>query len=95
MKKGVLCKSNKFIKYEDYYEICLENKEDIEIARTKISKEDYQRVKRYRWCLIDNYCAGWIEGKQIYLHIFILGKKKGFISDHIDRDKLNNQRSNL
>ena len=33
--------------------------------------------------------------KQIYVHHLVLGKKEGFVTDHINRNKLDNRKENL
>jgi hypothetical protein len=61
-----------------------------------ISQEDKELVNSYRWYYDKNgYAVSKGKGKVLYMHIVILGKKEGFVIDHIDGNKLNNQRSNL
>jgi len=94
---GKILKRTKFDKNEiidcgDYCEICL-YKKNIEIARTKIDKEDLEKIKDYKWHL-DN--CGYIQNsKNILLHQLILGKKKGFEIDHRNTNKLDNRKQNL
>ncbi len=51
--------------------------------------EEYQNKKLY----ISSH--GYPAQNKTCLHVIVLGKRPGFIIDHIDGDKLNNQRSNL
>ncbi len=51
--------------------------------------EEYQNKKLY----ISSH--GYPVQNKTYLHTIVLGKRPGFVIDHIDGDKLNNQRSNL
>ncbi len=61
-----------------------------------ISKEDQELVNKYKWYYDRNgYAASSSGGKILYMHIVILGKKEGYVVDHIDGNKLNNQRCNL
>ena len=86
---------NEIIDCGDYCEICLYQKNK-EIARTKIDKEDLEKIENYKWCLSKiGYTAGVINKKLIYLHQFILSKKQKFDIDHINRDKLDNRKQNL
>ena len=63
---------------------------------TFIDLDDYEKVKDIKWCLAaDGYAFNYKVGK---LHRFIYPNKdeiKGKMVDHIDRDKLNNRKSNL
>jgi hypothetical protein len=74
--------------------VCNENG-DI-VARPLIDLEDVNRVLVHRWHLTSNgYIASRIDGRIITLQRFILnieGKREG---DHINRDILDNRKSNL
>lgn len=57
--------------------------------------EDAHLADKYNFWLEDYPRTG-IDGKKVRLHTLILGKQnKGFVIDHINRDKLDNRRSNL
>lgn len=96
---------NEYVDCGDYIEIILKNQFFEEIARTKIDKEDMERVLQYKWycCQYDNvkqYCQGTLEnGKKQRLHHFILQvndlHKVGLVVDHINGDSLDNRKSNL
>ena len=70
-----------------------------------VDDEDYERVNEFKWHAVKHknnkspYACRKksIKGKKttILMHRFILGAKKGEYVDHIDRDGLNNQRSNI
>lgn len=61
-----------------------------------IDNEDSAAIGKYRWYLDGHgYPRRKESGKWIYLHTDILGKKDNFIPDHINRDPLDNKRSNL
>lgn len=59
---------------------------------------DYQLIKDYHWYLNSK---GYLRGakrsmkKQVFMHRLITKCPKGLTVDHIDHNKLNNQRSNL
>ena len=61
-----------------------------------VSDKDYSRVNKYNWSVAQNcgiyYALGYIDGKMISMHIFIMGRKG---IDHKDNNGLNNQRGNL
>lgn len=69
----------------------------------KVDDEDYQKLSQYKWYLSHKSYANRnrkiIDGKKdiepIGMHTFILGKKDGLVIDHINEDKLDNQKSNL
>ena len=96
MKKRTTWDKNEIIDCGDYYEICLYNVKSQEIARTKIDKDDLEKIKNSKWCLMYGYAISNSNNKSIYLHTFILGKPtKGYEIDHINHDKLDNRKQNL
>jgi hypothetical protein len=68
-----------------------------------VSEEDFERVASREWTLqVDSknphivYArTGDGKGQHLYLHRFILGDKKGYFVDHINRNTLDNRRKNL
>lgn len=62
---------------------------------------DYNRVSQFTWSVHFSprtpkpYARGWVHGKIIYLHRFILDTPKEIRVDHRDGDGLNNTRENL
>ena len=60
-----------------------------------IDDEDFERVSEKRW----HFCRGYARTrdgyKHVYLHQFILGKMEGMQIDHINRNILDNRKSNL
>jgi hypothetical protein len=67
---------------------------------TVIDDDDYPLVAAYRWRLnCDGYAVTHrMVGSRVetvFMHRIINGTPEGKITDHIDRDKLNNRRKNL
>lgn len=61
-----------------------------------VDDNDYLNVSRYKWCLSSRgYAMRTEDGKTIFMHRQIMNTPKGFSTDHVDGDKLNNQRFNL
>lgn len=67
-----------------------------------VDDEDYKRVSKYKWCLVDQrkkgrvYAKGYAAGKIVLMHRIILGVTDSAMKvDHKDGNGLNNQRSNL
>lgn len=58
---------------------------------------DYDRLCMYNWRMTTNgYVRTTINGVRGFIHHFVLGKPPvGLVTDHVDRNKLNNQRINL
>jgi len=88
---------NEIIEKDDHYEMVLYNIKCEEIARALFSKQWLSVVKKYKWCIDDiGYCNAGIDGKTTRLHKLIKGKPpKGLVTDHKDRNKLNNRDENL
>jgi hypothetical protein len=63
-----------------------------------VDDEDYELFKRFNWW-IDNTgypCTRIGEHRYpVRMHTIIMPSKSGLVTDHIDQNKLNNQRSNL
>lgn len=60
---------------------------------TMIDDEDYERVSRFSWCYSCGYAMRKENGRTLYLHQFVMPGHE--MLDHIDQDKLNNQKANL
>ncbi len=84
-------------KIENEYKI----KEDIIEIYTKngtiiIDLDMESLLKEYRFSIgLRGYATTSVRHKHIYLHHLILGKKEGFVTDHINRNKLDNKKQNL
>lgn len=83
------------------------NKDGIE-RFALVDDEDYAQLMKYRWWLTAGYAQGRIPigrkgmrhgvhraNPSIMMHRLILGAKTGEFGDHINMDRLDNQRSNL
>jgi hypothetical protein len=64
---------------------------------TIIDAEDWEKVSKYKWAAKEGpytcYAAAARHG--LLMHRLIMATPRGFLTDHIDRDGLNNRRSNL
>lgn len=62
-----------------------------------VSKEDYDNVSKYRWCLNGGkYAVATINDENVLMHHFIMGKPKdNMVIDHINHVRLDNRRENL
>lgn len=64
-----------------------------------IDDEDYERVSQYGWCYSST--IGYAvssrkhDGKKLLMHRFIMNVPKDKVTDHINRDKLDNRKENL
>lgn len=86
------------IQYENYAELIIRDTKGNEVARTKIDKEDIDRICICKWNIKENldgsiYIRNKING---YLHRFILNCNDNDKQvDHINHDTLDNRKSNL
>ena len=64
-----------------------------------VDAADYEELSKYKWyayrCSHTIYAACRIKGRQVYMHRMLNAPRKGYVVDHIDRNGLNNRRSNL
>lgn len=88
---------NEFLIHERYSFICLYNRKNEVIAKTKIDTFNVEILKPYKWYLRpDGYVAtNNYNNKYMYLHKLLCPCKKNECVDHIDRNKLNNTIENL
>lgn len=84
---------NNMVVHADYVEVLLYDKYGNETGRALISLCDIQRVGRYRWYLKNGYPFN--SKLNISLHRFIKNPPNDMVVDHINRNTLDNRRSNL
>lgn len=87
---------NEIVKYDDYAEVVLYDKQHNETKRSRIDIEDIELVSKYKWNYSNHgYCYNNKNG--IFLHNLILNRypSKETTVDHINRDRLDNRKSNL
>lgn len=63
-----------------------------------VDNEDAPAVSERTWCCSDSrygYAVSRKDGKNTYLHEFLLGKKEGMVIDHRNRNRWDNRRENL
>ena len=68
---------------------------------TQVDDEDYKHLSRYKWCFANGYAVranqrvnGKIQ-KKLSMHRVILNAPDGVPVDHINRNRLDNRKSNL
>lgn len=86
-----LRKPNKFEEFDENTMIGYTNNGESYL----IDKEDFDKVKNTAWSFDDGYLKGYYEGKVRKLHNVLIGKKEGYVVDHIDGDTSNYKRNNL
>jgi hypothetical protein len=64
-----------------------------------VDPDDYDRLSKHKWCATKNgqtfYACRASRGKKIFMHHEIMKPPKGLQVDHIDRNALNNRKTNL
>lgn len=61
-----------------------------------VEDEDYKLVNKYRWRInAYGYAETKVKKKSIYMHRLIMNAEKGMEVDHINHEKLDNQKTNL
>lgn len=79
---------------EDYTELIIYSKTHGQ-QTILIDTEDYEKVKEYNWGLCHFYMTAYKNKKVIRLHRFLINAVDGLIVDHINRNTLDNRKSNL
>ena len=97
--KVTIFHKNKIIKKKNYALIILTNINHKKVGESKINLEDIDKIKNKKWTLSNTigYVICRINNYTIPLHRYLLDLKKGDnkITDHINRDRLDNRRKNL
>jgi len=87
---------NEIIIKGEVAEIYLYNKLCEVVAVATIDVGDLKKIINYKWrASKTGHVCSEIGKKTVYLHQLILGKRADLVSDHIDRNPLNNRRGNL
>lgn len=64
-----------------------------------VDDADFDALCQMPWYIqkhgLTRYAKTVLDGKQVYMHRLIMGNPEGMVVDHLDRNGLNNQRSNL
>ena len=95
MKKRTVFTLNDIVIHNDYAEIVLYDRYNNEKCRALIDLDDIDKVKKYKWGLENNYVSASINGKRVKLHRLIMNCPDDKLIDHINRNRLDNRKSNL
>lgn len=91
--------NNEYIKHDDYFEIIIRDKSCEEVGRAIIDAEDYDICAQHKWHIKKskntNYAISHINGKKVFLHRFVLDYYGNKDVDHINRNGMDNRKSNL
>ena len=76
-------------------EIIITDRKDNYVCTAIIDADDADRVKGYKWSSQGKYIRTVVDSKNIYLHRFVMDYKGELDVDHINRNRLDNRKSNL
>lgn len=62
---------------------------------TKVDDADFESLTQHEWSFEGRYAHRMVRGRKIYLHSVLMNHVDGNTVDHINQDKLDNQRNNL
>ena len=91
---------NEYFEQEEYFILKIANTKNI-IAETFIDKDDYDKIRKYKWTLSVHgadirIVANTAKLNRCYLHQFIIGAvPQSKVIDHINRNPLDNRKNNL
>ena len=85
------CRSNKYIKHQDGYVECVTKKGEV----IKVDAEDVEILKLHNWVVASKYAITYIKRYPLPMQNYIINPPKGYIVDHINRDRLDNRKCNL
>lgn len=60
-----------------------------------VDSGDLELLSAFKWCFNGGYAATWRADVKIYMQKLLMNTPDKMDTDHIDRNKLNNRRSNL
>lgn len=95
---------NKYIYHDKYCEIIVNNRKTKEDFLVKISNEDIELAKKYKWFIKRDCNKIYIRASyrperhksvEIMLHRLLFNNPKNMVIDHINGDTLDNRRENL
>lgn len=60
-----------------------------------LDDKDWLLLSNFKWQTTTGYAQGRVFGKVVYMHVYLCPHLKDQVTDHKDRNKLNNQKNNL
>ena len=84
--------SNRYEIIDDYVRVYMYDKEGNECGYTLIDLEDLDKVRGHKIGMYHDYARISLDGKRMFLHKYLVPYD---MIDHINRDKLDNRKSNL
>lgn len=89
-------KRNEYVLHDDYAELLILNKDESVKVRVLVDKEDIDKLKSYSFRYdVGHYIKSVRNGVTKYLHRIVMNYEGDLEIDHINRNKLDNRKSNL
>lgn len=87
---------NDIIINNEYAEVIIRNRHGDIISIAMIDLTDVDIIKQYKWNLSGGYARTVVDGHGLFMHKVIMGDfNNNFTIDHINRNRLDNRKSNL